>query len=564
APVNVNITVDNRSVETVPANLDVPRHPGHGFSTAVPMTSGRHTICAIGINVGYGAGNSPPACRTLSFTFSPLGDYTSLTRASDGSNALLARGYAFDPDTTGPISVALTVDGVDAGTTVANHWRADVGRRYPRFGHLHGFAAQLAADSGEHTVCVVAQNVGGGSDTNLGCKTVIAVHPHPPWKPRDVTASPGFGSANVSWDPPASDGGAPWTKFIVTASPGGKRVTVPGTSGTAVVTGLRSKTAYTFSVVAVNVAGSSNPTVSNRITTLAGPPPQRTPAPVSTSRYVRNVSGSSPTDLAKMRHEGYADAQANPSGHAYMILLAIGGQDQADGGVVLTATTRFVSYGDIERDLRAYVTGYHRGQRATAPVTIAIGTNNDMDVSAASGRTFANKIVGPLRHYASQYDAITVAGSDDMEPGFRATYRQSLNWLSGYLSASTGPFVFHGSADGCSWTQPNRRCNNGWLMIGLYRLAAGASPTRIVDLPQIYNDNMAGQWKYISLTGISHGLPRINFVGPLTEFTACRQAGSCGSLTGHSAWSVLWRNLQSNARLKVNSLPYSTDLRIDR
>jgi hypothetical protein len=75
---------------------------------------------------------------------------------------------------------------------------------------------------------------------------------------------------------------------------------------------------------------------------------------------------------------------------------------------------------------------------------------------------------------------------------------------------------------------------------------------------------MAGQWKYISLTGVVNGQPRIRFGGPLTEWTACDQTNSCGSLTGHTAWSVLWSNLQSDSRLKVSSLPYSTDLRIDR
>ena len=85
----------------------------------------------------------------------------------------------------------------------------------------------------------------------------------------------------------------------------------------------------------------------------------------------------------------------------------------------------------------------------------------------------------------------------------------------------------------------------------------------MLNLPQIYNTTMAAQWKYISLTGIAAGNPRINFGGTLTEWTACNQARSCGSLTGHSAWRTMWDNLQSDNRLKVASLPYSTDLRID-
>jgi len=156
-----------------------------------------------------------------------------------------------------------------------------------------------------------------------------------------------------------------------------------------------------------------------------------------------------------------------------------------------------------------------------------------------------------------------IAGADDMEPGFSATYAQTSAWLGGYLDATAAPFVFNGSADGCAWTVTNGHCNNGWWMSGLYHLAAGAAPTRIINLPQIYNTTMAAQWKYISLTGIGLGHPRISFGGPLTEWTACTQAGGCGSLTGHTAWTTLWNDLQSDPRLAVGSLPYSTDLRID-
>jgi hypothetical protein len=85
----------------------------------------------------------------------------------------------------------------------------------------------------------------------------------------------------------------------------------------------------------------------------------------------------------------------------------------------------------------------------------------------------------------------------------------------------------------------------------------------MLNLPQIYNTTMSAQWKYISLTGVGSGQPRINFAGTLTEWTACDQTNSCGSITGRSAWTTMWNNLQSDQRLKVNSLPYSTDLRID-
>ncbi|HET6876370.1 MAG TPA: fibronectin type III domain-containing protein [Jatrophihabitans sp.] len=564
-PIKVQITVDGRQVTTVTANgNDDADHPGHSFNVALPLKSGAHNVCAIGVNVGYGTKNSPPSCSKITLALSPLGLFNKLHRAGSSSDLAL-RGWALDPDAgTGAISVAVTVDGAAPVNLTANAPRPNLGKHYPWLGANHGFQDTLSADAGEHTVCVTARNIRGGTDGSLGCLVINAVNPVAPTAPQNVKAQVSGTTATITWQPPASDGGAPPSSYVVTAKPGGTTVKTAGNVTKASVPGLQSNKAYTFSVVAVNVAGTSPAGVSNQVTTQTGPPPQRTPAPVSTSRYIRNVSGASAADLRTMRAEGRADALANPSGHRYLILLDIGGQDQYDGGVVLSATTRFVSYGDLARDVQAYTDGYHSGQRPNAPVVIAIGTNNDMDVSAASGKTWAQRVVNPVRSHAAGYAGMVIAGANDIEPGFRANYRQSASWLNGYLAGTRAPFVFNGSADGCSWTTPNRGCNNGWTMSGLYHLATGAAPSRMTNLPQIYNTTMAAQWKYISLTGIGQGLPRIRFGGTLTEWTACDQSGGCGSLTGHSAWRVMWRNLQSDARLKVRSLPYSTDLRIDR
>lgn len=562
AAIPVTITVDGRSAARLTANGAGGAHSGHNFTAALPLTSGRHTVCAIGLNVLYGTHNSPPACQVITLALGPIGRLDGVSRVA-GSSGIQVRGWALDPDTTGPIAVAVTVDGVAQPNLRAAMPRTDVAQSYPAYGPSHGFQAVIATTEGEHTVCLTAKNVGGGSDTPLGCRLIIAVHPVAPSAPRDVAALAGYGGATVQWTPPASDGGAPWSGYTVVASPGGVQVQVGSSTTSTTVLGLRPSTAYTFTVTATNVAGTSAAATSARVTTQASPPPQTTPAPVSTSRYIRNIRGSSATEQAIMRAEGKADALANPSGHGYLILLDIGGQDQIDGGVVLSATTRFVGYTDLVRDLQAYVDGYASGQRLSAPVTIAIGTNNDMDVSAASGRAWAQQVINPVLSYARRHPGITIAGANDIEPGFSATYSQTQAWLGGYLGATSAPFIFNGSADGCSWTSADSGCNNGWTMSGLYHLAAGAAPVRMLNLPQIYNDAMAGQWKYISLTGVGRRLPRINFAGTLTEWTACDQTNDCGSLTGNNAWRQMWTNLQSDARLRVGSLPYSTDLRID-
>ena len=560
-PIKVMVNVDGKTVGTVSANAAL--HHGHGFYASYPITQGSHQICVVGINVGAGA-NAQIGCQTVSLNFNPVGALGAAVRVS-GSTSITATGWVLDPDTASPSKVSITVDGTTAWTGSAAAGATAIPSTWVAYGTDHGFSVTVPATDGEHKVCAVALNLAQGTgNTQLGCTIVIAVHPKPPSVPLSVSAQAGFGGATVTWSPPASDGGAPESSYVVTSSPDGISLTVNANTTSTTLVGLKPSTGYTFSVVARNVAGSSPAGVSARVVTQASPPPQTTPAPISTSRYIRNIYGASSTDLSTMRAEGTADARANPSGHGYLILLDIGGQDQFDGGVVLSATTRFIPYTSLVADLKAYVDGYAAGQRPSAPIIIALGTNNDMDVTTAAGAAWASAVVNPVAAYAHKYLGVTVAGANDIEPGFRGTYAQTAQWLGGYLKATSSPFVFNGSADGCAWTVINGSCNNGWTAAGLYHLAAGAAPIRSINLPQIYNDTMAAQWKYISLTGIAASQPRINFGGALTEWTACAQAGSCGSLTGNEAWAQLWQQLQSAPQTHIGSLPYSTDLRIDK
>ena len=567
SPINVDIYADGIGLGRLTANLarpDIasifPAYGGsHGFSGALALGQGPHKVCAYAVNVGLGTSNPVLGCKTIALHFDPIGVYDAITRPAD--NRLTVYGWGFDPSTVNPILVSVSIDGAAGSAALAAISRPDVGAAYPGAGSNHGFADTLPTSNGEHTVCVTALNVGLGHNTSLGCKILNAAHPVVPSAPRNVVAVGGYGGATVSWSAPASDGGAPPT-FTVTASPGGRTATaVAGATG-AIVSGLAPSTTYAFSVVATNVAGPSAAGVSNHVTTRALPSAQTTAAPVSTSRYIRNISGAA-GDPATLRAEGAADAGANPSGHSYMILLDIGGQTQSGGGVLLSAIARYVSYANLVSSLDAYVDGYASAQKPSAAAMIALGTNNDSDVNATTGAIWATSVVNPVAAHSAGYSGITIAGADDIEPGFSANVASSRAWLSGYLGATGAPFVFNGSADGCSWTAINGSCNNGWTAADLYWLSGGAAPARSISLPQIYNNTMPKQWKYISLTGVASGQSRIYFGGPLTELTACQQAGSCSSLGGNDAWNALWGQLNSDARLAPGTLPYSTDLRVN-
>ena len=470
-------------------------------------------------------------------------------------------GWALDPDLLGAIQLQVISDGVLKQTITANRGNLASTTAWPMYGYTHGYSSSVTLDSGEHRVCLVARNAGQGGDATLGCTLITTSGEGAPAMPVAVTALAGSKSVSIGWTAPLS-AAAPISKYLVTIVQRGTVITVGGSATGAIVGSLTNGGHYTFTIRAVNSIGTGSAALTSAIPTNI--PPQVTPAPVSTSHYLRNLTGNLTTDAAMMRAMGAADASHDPSGHSYLVLLQIGGQDEINHGALLSATSRFVSYPGVVSAVNAYLDGYAASQRPYAPLILAIGTNNDVDVDASAGISWARNVVGPVVAYAAaHHPGVTIAGANDMEPGFSATVGQTRSWLAGYLSATGAKFVFNGSADGCSTGVAGGGCNNGWRMADLQWLSGGAAPTRMISLPQIYNYAMPLQWKYISLTGTSKGLPRIYFGGPLTERTACGQAGSCGSISNVDAWSKLWSAISSSAATKQVQMPHGTDLRIN-
>jgi hypothetical protein len=73
-----------------------------------------------------------------------------------------------------------------------------------------------------------------------------------------LSAAAGQGSANVSWDAPANDGGSAITEYVVTVDPtAGDASDCAGTATSCTITGLTPGTEYTVTVVAVNTEGNS-------------------------------------------------------------------------------------------------------------------------------------------------------------------------------------------------------------------------------------------------------------------------------------------------------------------
>jgi hypothetical protein len=181
-PVKVHVYVDGKFAAEVTADQarpDVGRAfpgygPNHGFSGTLTTSGGSPNVCAYAINVGAGETNPMLGCRRAQLpTGNPLGNFERLVPGTGGT--VRASGWALDPDTAGPTTVHVYVDGKFAaqGTTV--HLRPDVARAYPGWGNRRGFAVDAPAGdgAGPKRVCVYAINAGPGTvNTLLGCKTV--------------------------------------------------------------------------------------------------------------------------------------------------------------------------------------------------------------------------------------------------------------------------------------------------------------------------------------------------------------------------------------------------------
>jgi hypothetical protein len=295
------------------------------------------------------------------------------------------------------------------------------------------------------------------------------------------------------------------------------------------------------------------------------------PVVASTSHYVRNLTGGS-SDVSTMDAEGCADAQQAPTGAQNLLLLDIGSQVLTDS-VELTATTIVLTNAQLVTALKGYVDGFVRCRAGTDPTYLALGTNNDgTRLDGAGGADWADHVVDPVEMYAAGQAGLTVAGANDIEPDFDQDDSGSVAegkaeaWTTGFLAATSAPYVFNGAASGCPTSSTTGTCNRGWTQRNLYNLAHGLAPSRILALPQIYYAVNAAQWKYVSLAGAS-GADRITFVGALSEYAACQLPGSgCdmdGLLQPTQSWQALRDALSSNSAINLQRLPVSTDLHTD-
>jgi peptidoglycan hydrolase-like protein with peptidoglycan-binding domain len=138
------------------------RWPGygsaHGFQASLRPKPGRHHVC---LSLGNLAG-TPGAARTLTcrdvVISDPVGRVSSV---STSRRTVTVRGWAVDPDVTGPVTVSVYVDGRWRAAQPARYSRADLATVMPGYGSTHGYVVPLTLTAGTHRVCVLSRNVAG-------------------------------------------------------------------------------------------------------------------------------------------------------------------------------------------------------------------------------------------------------------------------------------------------------------------------------------------------------------------------------------------------------------------
>jgi titin len=110
--------------------------------------------------------------------------------------------------------------------------------------------------------------VGEGEHSDPSNSVVPATVPGPP---SNVQGTRGSGQLTIIWQGATIDGGDAITHYVVRAEPGGETVTVPASTGTAVVPNLTNGTAYTVTVRAKNGVGEGAAASSGALTPATVP-----------------------------------------------------------------------------------------------------------------------------------------------------------------------------------------------------------------------------------------------------------------------------------------------------
>ncbi|HEY7936128.1 MAG TPA: fibronectin type III domain-containing protein, partial [Candidatus Limnocylindrales bacterium] len=327
-----------------------------GTSVAAPIIAGVYAL----------AGKPTTGTYPISYPYAQAAQLNDVTSGSNGSCSpayLCAAGAGYDgptglgsPNGIGAFISPLlpgaptTVTGVAGDSTVAVSWHAASGNGHP----ITGYAATATpggascstsgtltcsvgslANGTSYTFRVTATNsVGTGPASAASASVVPATVPD---APAGVAATPGDSSALVSWTAPGWNGGAPVNGYTVTSSPAARTCTTTGALSCTVL-GLTDGTAYTFTVTASNVIGTSVPSGPSSAV-IPVTVPGATYVAVTPERLVNSRNSTGVTTLSANHHQTFSFAGSDVPSNAVAVTGNLTVTNQTAAGYISLTTS---------------------------------------------------------------------------------------------------------------------------------------------------------------------------------------------------------------------------------
>jgi hypothetical protein len=166
SPLSMYIEVNGARI----ANLTSAAKTGAFWVQPAGLVAGTADVCAVAMNIGSGP-NMRFACSTVAIQSAPpVGGWDWVGGNPQGDIGFT--GWAYDPETLGPIQVEVAIDGRRWRFT-ANQYRSSLASMLGGYGGNHGWGATVHVGTGVHHVCIGPVDVPTGQVGSFGCRQVV-------------------------------------------------------------------------------------------------------------------------------------------------------------------------------------------------------------------------------------------------------------------------------------------------------------------------------------------------------------------------------------------------------